>query len=191
MASPASDPDRFAALNRRETKMRIIVLTAVGLSLTLVAGCVPRPSAPPPAPLPAPQPRPEPAPPSPPPAPAPTNWQDAPLSLGEWSYSEGRSIAFFGPPGASFLSLGCDNGRITLSSFGGGDSLTVTTTFGVRTFRAESRGPTAVATLSPNDPLLDQIAFSRGRFMVQGLGAPAFIVPSWPEPARVIEDCRA
>jgi len=46
------------------------------------------------------------------------------------------------------------------------------------------------ATLAASDPLLDEIVFSRGRFMVHVDGLPDLILPSWPEPAHVIEDCR-
>jgi len=41
-----------------------------------------------------------------------------------------------------------------------------------------------------NDQLLDAIAFSRGRFLVSGGTGPILAVPSWPEAARSIEDCR-
>jgi hypothetical protein len=47
-----------------------------------------------------------------------------------------------------------------------------------------------VAEVPAFDPLLDAIAFSRGRFAIGVLGAPAAVLPSWPEPARVVEDCR-
>jgi hypothetical protein len=47
------------------------------------------------------------------------------------------------------------------------------------------------ASLTAADPLLDAIAFSRGRFAVSVSGATALIVPAWEEPARVVEDCRA
>ncbi len=40
------------------------------------------------------------------------------------------------------------------------------------------------------DPLLDAIAFSRGRFGVSVSGAAPLVVPAWAEVARVIEDCR-
>ena len=46
------------------------------------------------------------------------------------------------------------------------------------------------AELAAFDPLLDAIAFSRGRFAVSVSGAPALVLPAWPEPARVVEDCR-
>jgi hypothetical protein len=41
------------------------------------------------------------------------------------------------------------------------------------------------------DPLLDAIAFSRGRFAVTISGTPALVVPPWSEIARVVEDCRS
>lgn len=165
-------------------------LHCVGLA-ALLAGCVPQPPASPPAPPPA-APPPAPTPP-PPPAEAPGDWRDAPLSPGEWRYdNQGRSIAYYGPPAAPSLALRCDGGAVALTRSGGdgGQTLTITTTFGERTVRAETQGTSAVATLSAGDPLLDQIAFSRGRFMVQGGGGAPLFVPAWPELARVVEDCR-
>ena len=46
------------------------------------------------------------------------------------------------------------------------------------------------ATLAATDPLLDSIAFSRGRFATAASGAPIATVPATAEPARLIEDCR-
>ena len=46
------------------------------------------------------------------------------------------------------------------------------------------------ADLSAWDPLLDAIAFSRGRVGIGVSGQPALVLPSWAEVARVIEDCR-
>lgn len=46
------------------------------------------------------------------------------------------------------------------------------------------------ATLAASDPLLDAIAFSRGRFMMEVPGNQPVYLPSWPELTRVIEDCR-
>ena len=45
--------------------------------------------------------------------------------------------------------------------------------------------------LTAYDPLLDALAFSRGRIAVYVSGSPALVAPAWPEIARVIEDCRA
>ena len=44
--------------------------------------------------------------------------------------------------------------------------------------------------VAASDPVLDAMAFSRGRFLVVGGLSPVLAVPSWPEPARAIEDCR-
>jgi hypothetical protein len=32
--------------------------------------------------------------------------------------------------------------------------------------------------------------FSRGRFAVETDGLPTLVLQTWPEPARVVEDCR-
>lgn len=45
-------------------------------------------------------------------------------------------------------------------------------------------------TLPARDPLLDAMAFSRGRFAVEAAGTAALYIPSWTEVSRVIEDCR-
>jgi hypothetical protein len=47
-----------------------------------------------------------------------------------------------------------------------------------------------LATLPASDTLFDQIAFSRGRFLVRASGGGDLVLPSWPEPARLIEECR-
>jgi hypothetical protein len=46
------------------------------------------------------------------------------------------------------------------------------------------------ADFSAFDPLLDAIAFSRGRVSVTIAGGSSLVVPAWPEAARTIEDCR-
>jgi hypothetical protein len=50
--------------------------------------------------------------------------------------------------------------------------------------------PFIALTISARDPLLDAMAFSRGRFVVETAGLPTLYVPSWPEVGRVVEDCR-
>ena len=88
--------------------------------------------------------------------------------------------------------LACTGGAVTLALPGPaalppGTTLTITTSDTSRSF-ALSGAPTL--TLSPHDPILDAIAFSRGRFMVAVTGGPRLILPAWAEVARVIEDCR-
>jgi hypothetical protein len=157
--------------------------------LVMLASCAPRP-APRPAP-PAPAPQPQPRPPAPLPPPPPAQWEDAPLSTGDWSYQgEGAtSVASFG----SAFQLRCEAGRrVSLSlANAGGSVLIVRTSYGARSLLAEARPGALVATLPAGDALLDQIAFSRGRFAVEAPGMTRLILPAWPETARVIEDCRA
>ena len=53
-----------------------------------------------------------------------------------------------------------------------------------------SRALPPSGTLGIADPLLDAIAFSRGRFIVTGGTAERLVLPAWPDAARSIEDCR-
>ena len=61
-----------------------------------------------------------------------------------------------------------------------------------RTLAVQPTGGTpayvAVA-LTPRDALLDAMAFSRGRFIVEQAGAPTLVIPAWAEVPRVTEDC--
>jgi hypothetical protein len=47
------------------------------------------------------------------------------------------------------------------------------------------------ADVAASDQLLDAIVFSRGRFGVSVSNQPPLVLPSWAEPQKVIEDCRA
>lgn len=44
--------------------------------------------------------------------------------------------------------------------------------------------------LPARDPLLDAMAFSKGRFAIEMAGMATLMVPSWTEVSRVVEDCR-
>jgi hypothetical protein len=96
------------------------------------------------------------------------------------------------------LVLRCDRsaGTITLLRAGsaqGPAPVTIITTSTTRplTGAPVAGPPPAIAvTLPARDPLLDAMAFSRGRFAVEVSGLPNLYVPSWPEVSRVIEDCR-
>ena len=164
------------------------------MSVAALAACAPRrppPPPPPPAPVAAPQPRPVPAP--PPPA---ADWRDVPLTPGSWTYrGEGNaSMATFGGATGSFT-LRCDRAarQVTLSRPGGGSGnwMTIRTSSVSRNLPLVVTGASAAFTnLSANDRFLDAIAFSRGRFTVETPGTPMLVIPAWPEPARVVEDCR-
>ena len=56
--------------------------------------------------------------------------------------------------------------------------------------RFDAKAMRVSADLAANDPLLDAIAFSRGRIVVSMPGTAALVVPARPEAARAIEDCR-
>lgn len=176
-------------------------LTLALLSLGSCAGevaVVPQAARPLPAPAPAPTPAPSPR----PAAPAPvlsSDWRDWPLTTGSWSYRQDArgSIALFGRAGADAeLTLRCDRtrARIYLSRRGEGEgTLSVSTTSTSRTLNATSAGGTPAylaVEFGVRDPLLDAIGYSRGRFVVEGGGLPALVIPAWAEMLRVVEDCR-
>jgi len=107
-----------------------------------------------------------------------------PLAGGQWTYfaTVGGSIAAYGTQ----IELRCDRASrtVTISRPNGVPAaLTISTDSVTRTLPPSGR-------LLASDPLLDAIAFSRGRFIVSGGIGPTVAVPSWPEAARSIEDCR-
>lgn len=133
------------------------------------------------------------------PAPAPVDWQDWARTPGTWSYGRDArgSRALFGTAGQDALAvLRCDQAerRLFLSRSGTAVApFTIRTTSASRSIAAQPTGgtPPYVATaFSPNDPLLDAMAFSRGRFVIEQAGTPALVLPPYAEIGRVIEDCR-
>ncbi|MEO6040662.1 MAG: hypothetical protein ABIP41_02065 [Croceibacterium sp.] len=122
----------------------------------------------------------------------PGNWLDMPQTAGDWHYSGG--LASFGQPGAApALTLRCDRaaGVVELARGGAGTGpMTIRTENGVRLVEAAPTATQLVARIAAQDPLLDAIAYSRGRFAVEVPGSAALYIPAWPEVARVIEDCR-
>jgi hypothetical protein len=106
------------------------------------------------------------------------------MAAGQWSYSAtptGSESRY-----AGHLSVRCDRTAraVTISAPAQpAATLAVATSALTRTLPAGGR-------LAASDPLLDAIAFSRGRFLVSVGGGSPIAVPSWPEAARSIEDCR-
>ena len=156
------------------------------------------PRKPEPAALPAPPPRPVA---TALPATPPADWRDAALTPGTWSYEPGTggSIALFGLDASTPLaSLRCDPaaGRIALSRAGAASEplpLTITTSTATRAFTGTpvaSATPQLELAFAPSNPVLDAMALSRGRFVIEVAGLPTLYLPAWPEVARVIEDCR-
>jgi hypothetical protein len=107
-----------------------------------------------------------------------------PLAAGQWSYvatATGGEARF-----GNHLSLLCDKPTRTVTITRPGApvaALTIVTDVQARAIPPNGR-------LSAYDPLLDAMAFSRGRYLVTGGSAAVVAVPSWPEAARAIEDCR-
>ena len=132
-------------------------------------------------------------------APVAADWQDWPLTPGGWRYERDArgSRALYGTAGADAAAvLRCDAAvrQVYLSRPGAtGGTFTIRTTATTRDVAARPTGgqPPYVATaLAANDPLLDAMAFSRGRFTVELPGTTPLVLPPWAEVGRVIEDCR-
>ncbi len=135
------------------------------------------------------------------PAPSFTNWMDAPVTPGDWSYTaEARGgLAQFGVAGAApLLWMRCDRARgtVTLSRAGTAPAavpvriITETETRLLNGLPQRDGTAALTVTLPAASSFLDAIAFSKGRFAFETPGLPTLYVPSWPEVTRVIEDCR-
>ena len=107
-----------------------------------------------------------------------------PIAPGQWSYvvTATRSEARYD----GYLAIRCDRATRTVTVMRPGVAPGVLTIISDTTTRNLPVGGRLLA----SDPILDAIAFSRGRFIVSGGGA-TLAIPSWPEAARSIEDCRS
>ncbi len=119
---------------------------------------------------------------------------------GNWNYvttADGSEATFLNPTAQPQVTIHCTRAsrRVTISKPANGAApfLSIWTSAESRNLPASYNPATARigADLNANDPLLDAIAFSRGRIGVGVSGQPIGVVPAWAEPARVIEDCRA
>lgn len=163
-----------------------------------IASCSPAP----PEPAPAPQP-PKVVAPAPPVVTQPQgDWIDWPIASGTWVYrkDDRGSLALFGPAGGdALLMVRCNASQrqLILSRAGSvRDSATMVlrASDGVQSYSAGNSGgspPYVAASLSPNDMMMDRIAYSRGRFAVETTGLQSLAIPVAPEFSRVVEDCRA
>src|SRR3546814_303353 len=96
--------------------------------------------------------------------------------------------------GFSFVPTGSANALLTMVCSGGGIRMTsaldgnvsLRTSAGTDQLRFDGGS----ATLPTRDPRLDRIAFSRGRFALEGPVGGALTLPVQSEIGRVIEDCR-
>lgn len=195
--------------------MKNLRLTSAAMLGTLaLAACVPPSAEPTPVPSPTPTPVATPTP-TPTPvaqpddaplqvvAPSFDNWMDAPQTPGDWEYTSdpGETLAVFGTGRSSDtveLIIRCDrqSRRVGIARRGvaqGQVEMLVRTETQDRRLTAgpvSTARPLVVTELAASDPLLDAIAFSKGRFAVDVAGVEPIYVPAWPEITRVVEDCR-
>lgn len=167
-------------------------------ALLALAAC----AAPPPPPVPQPVPAPKPAV-APPAQPQPTTaeWIDWPLAAGDWVYrrDERGSIGLFGASGQNAkVTLRCDTQRRRIylgrEGTGTGGKMVVRSSSSMKEFVASPTGATPAylaSEIMPNDPILDAMAFSRGRIAIEVTGQQPIAIPSWAEITRIVEDCRA
>jgi hypothetical protein len=119
---------------------------------------------------------------------------------GSWNYaptSDGSQATFVDRSARTQLTIHCTRAtrRVSIGkpATGAAPFLFVWTSTQSRNALASFNPATArlTADLAAFDPLLDAIAFSRGRVAFSVTGTPALVVPAWSEIARVVEDCRA
>ncbi len=178
--------------------MRFIPLLAASVALASCSNVVPpapAPAPPPPRPVPTPAPAPVPA----PPPPASSDWRDWPASPGNWTWrQEGQgTIALFGlRADQPELSLRCDRATRQIQIARRGETsgpVTIRTSTTARAFTARptpGSQPYMAVTLAANDPILDAMGYSRGRFVMEMPPLAPLVVPTWAEVQRVVEDCR-
>jgi len=119
---------------------------------------------------------------------------------GNWTFAatpDGSAATFLSPAAMPQLAIRCSRAtrRVSISRAGtvAVPFLNLWTSTLTRSVPASFDPATARITiqLAANDPLLDALAFTRGRFAVYVSGSPALVLPAWPEVIRVIEDCRS
>jgi len=174
--------------------IRLSVGTAL-LTLLALSACVPSVPQPTPAPAPAPAPPPAPRPAPQPAPPPPSNWMDAPQTPGDWRYTPlagGGRASFVDPAGTVLFDMVCGAARqVSLARAGAtGASMIVRAETAERSLPASPANGAVTAALAATDPLLDAMAFSKGRFAIESPGAAPLFLPAWPEVTRVVEDCR-
>lgn len=129
------------------------------------------------------------------------DWTDWPITPGNWVYRDDTrgSLALFGETGsAATIMVRCDTDRRQLflsraGSVGSSATMVLRASAGLQSYPARNSGGTpsyAAISISPDDIMMDRIAYSRGRFAVETSGLQSLAIPVWPEFSRVVEDCR-
>jgi hypothetical protein len=119
---------------------------------------------------------------------------------GSWTYAataDGSEARFANPSARPQLTIHCTRAtrRVTIAkaATGAAAAMIVWTSSAARSVAASFNPLTQRLSIDvpAYDPLLDALAFSRGRVGISVAGAPVLVVPAWPEIARVVEDCRS
>ena len=128
------------------------------------------------------------------------DWNDWPFTLGNWTYRRDghTSVAQFGTLGRNaIVNFRCDaqSRRVTLSRevSAPGTRMVIRTSSMTKTMAAtasDANPAYLAADIAASEPILDAMAFSRGRVLVEMEGQQPVILPSWAEIARIVEDCR-
>lgn len=169
-------------------------ILTICLIVTLAAcGRVVPPSAPPPVSTPSPRPSAAPVLP-PPPAVA---WDREAATPGTWLHriaGEDSIADFTGPDGRPVAQLICTGDKsVEVAVMGramAAQAMTIRTRTVQRTVTAAAMEGSVYTRLTPQDPLLAAMAYSRGRFALEVPGLPALYLPAWPEVTRVVDDCQ-
>lgn len=134
------------------------------------------------------------------PAHAQADFSDGPVSPGSWSYVAtqlGSEAAFMDGTGTRRVVVSClrSTRQVSISRASGAPAASVsiwtTSTSRALPSRFEQAVQRVTATTTAFDPVLDAIAFSRGRFALSLPGSPPLVLPTGPEVDHVVEDCRA
>jgi hypothetical protein len=129
----------------------------------------------------------------------PLDFSTARITPGMWTYEAvpgGSAARFIDATGSARFALECSKAtrRVTISrsSTTAAPGLFIWTTDASRSLgaRFDATAMRVALEVAARDPLLDAIAFSRGRIAVVMTGAEPLVMPAWPEAARTIEDCR-
>lgn len=129
------------------------------------------------------------------------SWMDEAETPGSWGYEDRGSLklaVFTTPTRGTAFAIQCLEPSRQIWLIMAGQSVasptmqvrTETTTRAIAAQISIGELSNVTAMLRGDDPLLDAMALSKGRFAVETEGLPPLILPSWAEVSRVIEDCR-
>ena len=127
------------------------------------------------------------------------DWRTGPLTPGSWAYrglADGSEAVFTDARVTPRIVVKCSRPArvltLAVASAVPASTVTIATTETQRSLPASFNAQTSqiIAQIAVTDPVLDAMAFSRGRIALSVPGGATLVVPAWAEVARSIEDCR-